>query len=154
MTSDQRQPSRKVIPADLPKYFCLTTYLSSFNVIGVLRGVVARRPGTVGMRKGLVVFQFVMSMLLIIGTMTVYTQIDYIRSKNLGMDRENLVVLNLEGDIAVNALFLNKFTYRIEISWQIFLMAGVAALVIAWLTVSYQSIKAALANPVTALRTE
>ncbi|MFB3131283.1 MAG: ABC transporter permease, partial [Rhodothermales bacterium] len=75
-------------------------YLSSFNVIGVLRGAVTRRPGAVGMRKVLVVFQFVMSMLLIIGTMTVYTQIDYIRSKNLGMDRENLVVLNLEGGIA------------------------------------------------------
>jgi len=75
-------------------------YLSSFNVIGVLRGVVARRPGAIGMRKVLVVFQFVLSMLLIIGTMTVYTQIDYIRSKNLGMDRENLVVLDLEGGIA------------------------------------------------------
>ncbi len=50
--------------------------------------------------------------------------------------------------------WLSNFAYRIEISWQIFLMAGLAALVIAWLTVSYQSIKAALANPVVALRME
>ncbi len=75
-------------------------YLSSFNVVSVLRGAVARRPGSVGLRKGLVVFQFTMSMLLIIGTLTVYTQIDYIHSKNLGMDRENLVYLDLEGGIA------------------------------------------------------
>ena len=75
-------------------------YLSSFNVIGVLRGAVTRRPGAVGVRKGLVVFQFALSTLLIIGTLTVYTQIDYIRSKNLGMDRDNLLYLNLEGGIA------------------------------------------------------
>ena len=74
-------------------------YLSSFNVIGVLRGAVARRRGAIGVRKGLVIFQFAMSMLLIIGTLTVYTQIDYIRSTNLGMDRENLVILGLEGSI-------------------------------------------------------
>ncbi len=74
-------------------------YLSSFNVIGVLRGTVARRPGAVSVRKGLVVFQFAMSTLLIIGTLTVYAQIDYIRSKNLGMDRENLMYLTLEGGV-------------------------------------------------------
>ena len=56
--------------------------------------------------------------------------------------------------VAVNAFFLNKFAYRIDLSWQLFLMAGVAALVIAGLTVSYQSIKVALANPVVALRME
>ena len=75
-------------------------YLSSFNVIGVLRGAVVRRPGAVGVRKGLVVFQFALSTLLIIGTLTVYTQIDYIRSKNLGMDRDNLLYTNLEGGVA------------------------------------------------------
>ena len=50
--------------------------------------------------------------------------------------------------------WLDGFAYRIEISWGIFLAAGLAALGIAWLTVGYQSIKAAAANPVEALRYE
>jgi putative ABC transport system permease protein len=50
--------------------------------------------------------------------------------------------------------WLQDFAYRIEISWWIFAVAGIVAIVIALLTVSYQSIKAALANPVKSLRTE
>ena len=50
--------------------------------------------------------------------------------------------------------WLEGFAYRIEISWEIFLMAGLLALVIALLTVGYQSIKAARTNPVEALRYE
>ena len=54
---------------------------------------------------------------------------------------------------AMNA-WLHNFAYHVDISWEIFLLAGLAAFVIAWLTVSYQSIKAALANPVKSLRHE
>ena len=50
--------------------------------------------------------------------------------------------------------WLDTFAYRIEISWQIFLVTGSLALVIALATVSYQAIKAALADPVKALRYE
>ena len=50
--------------------------------------------------------------------------------------------------------WLAGFPYHVEISWRIFLVAGLAALVIAVLTVSYQSIRAALADPVKALRYE
>jgi putative ABC transport system permease protein len=50
--------------------------------------------------------------------------------------------------------WLQDFAYRIEISWWIFVLAGVVAIVIALLTVSYQAIRAALANPVKSLRTE
>jgi len=50
--------------------------------------------------------------------------------------------------------WLKDFPYRITISWWIFGMAIIAALVIAFLTVSFQSIKAAVANPVKSLRTE
>ena len=50
--------------------------------------------------------------------------------------------------------WLQGYQYRIEISWWIFLIAGVVALVIALLTVSFQAIKAAVANPVKSLRTE
>jgi len=51
-------------------------------------------------------------------------------------------------------LWLQDFAYRIDIGAGIFLMAGLAALVIAWLTVSYQSVKATLINPVESLKSE
>jgi len=50
--------------------------------------------------------------------------------------------------------WLEDYTYRIEISWWIFVLAGITAIVIALVTVSFQSIKAALINPVKALRSE
>lgn len=50
--------------------------------------------------------------------------------------------------------WLQDFAYRIEISAWIFVLAGILAFLIALLTISYQAIKAALANPVTSLRTE
>lgn len=50
--------------------------------------------------------------------------------------------------------WLQDFAYRIHIAWWVFPVAGIAALIIALLTVSFQAIKAALANPVKSLRTE
>jgi len=50
--------------------------------------------------------------------------------------------------------WLQKYDYRIDISWWVFIVAGVLALVIALLTVSTQAIKAAISNPVKSLRTE
>jgi predicted permease len=50
--------------------------------------------------------------------------------------------------------WLQNYKYRIEISWWIFLAAGISALFIALITISFQSIKAAIANPVKSLRTE
>jgi len=50
--------------------------------------------------------------------------------------------------------WLQDFAYRINIGWWIFVVAGVTALLIALITVSFQAIKAAIANPVKSLRTE
>ena len=50
--------------------------------------------------------------------------------------------------------WLQEFVYRINISWWVFAVAGFAALMIALVTVSFQAIKAAIANPVNSLRTE
>jgi len=50
--------------------------------------------------------------------------------------------------------WLSDFVYRTSISWWIFVLAGVIAMVIALITVSFQAIKAAIANPVKSLRTE
>jgi len=50
--------------------------------------------------------------------------------------------------------WLEDFSYRIGISWWMFLLAGTIAFLIALLTVSFQAVKAAIANPVASLRTE
>jgi putative ABC transport system permease protein len=50
--------------------------------------------------------------------------------------------------------WLQDFAYRINISWWVFVLAGVVAILIALFTISFQSIKAAIANPVKSLRTE
>ncbi|HXB08900.1 MAG TPA: FtsX-like permease family protein, partial [Puia sp.] len=55
---------------------------------------------------------------------------------------------------AMNALFLNGFAYRVGIPWWVFVVAGLTAIVIALVTVSFQTIRAAVANPVRALRSE
>ncbi|MDB5229876.1 MAG: FtsX-like permease family protein [Chitinophagaceae bacterium] len=50
--------------------------------------------------------------------------------------------------------WLKDFAYRVNISWWVFVLAGAAALIIAFVTVSFQAIKAAMSNPVKSLRTE
>ncbi len=50
--------------------------------------------------------------------------------------------------------WLTDFAYRIDIQWWVFVLAGVLAVVVAFLTVGFQSVKAALANPVESLRSE
>ena len=74
-------------------------YLSGFNPIGVLRGSLKSGSGAVFLRRSLVIFQFVLAILMIIGTLTIYEQINYILSKNLGLDRKNVVSVGLEGPI-------------------------------------------------------
>ncbi len=74
-------------------------FLSSFQPIRVLKGTMRFSPATAWFRKGLVVFQFMLSIVLIIGTMVVSGQVDYVQSANLGYDRDNLVYIPLEGDL-------------------------------------------------------
>ena len=50
--------------------------------------------------------------------------------------------------------WLQDFAYRIDVNWSVFLLAGLIAMVIAFLTISFQTIKAAVANPSKNLRTE
>ena len=51
-------------------------------------------------------------------------------------------------------VFLHGFSYRISLSWQVFTVSGICALLLALITVSYQSVKAATANPADSLRDE
>jgi putative ABC transport system permease protein len=50
--------------------------------------------------------------------------------------------------------WLQNFAYRIQINLWIIVISGASAFLIAWITVSYQSIKAAIKNPVNSLRSE
>ncbi|TAE50113.1 MAG: FtsX-like permease family protein [Bacteroidetes bacterium] len=70
-------------------------YLSSFNVSEVFRTAVPKgRGGHARLRSGLVVFQFSVSLVLIICTMVVYLQLRYTREKPLGIEREHVLLLN------------------------------------------------------------
>jgi len=79
-------------------------------------------------------------------------------AKLLSFDFIKLVVVSIVVAAPVAYYVMNKwlsgYTYRINISWGIFLIAGLMAIAIALLTVSFQAIKAAIANPVESLRSE
>jgi putative ABC transport system permease protein len=69
-------------------------YLSSFQPIHVLKGKVAKGFKSSWLRNGLVIFQFSISIMLIIGTIVIYNQLDFIRSRKIGYDRDQVLVLH------------------------------------------------------------
>jgi putative ABC transport system permease protein len=75
-------------------------YLSSFQPLKVLRGNFLTSPPGINLREGLVVFQFTISTVLIIGALIINEQLDFIRNKKLGFNRENVVMLpNIRGGV-------------------------------------------------------
>lgn len=74
-------------------------FLSSFNIVKVLKGKFSHPGKTVSLRKVLVVVQFCFTITLIFATIVVYKQMNYIRMKNLGFDRENLIIIQMEGEL-------------------------------------------------------
>jgi putative ABC transport system permease protein len=68
-------------------------YLSSFQPIAVLKGKLAGGFKSSTLRSSLVVFQFAISIVLIVGTVVIYSQLKFIRSKHLGFDREQVLVV-------------------------------------------------------------
>jgi putative ABC transport system permease protein len=69
-------------------------FLSSFNPYEVLKGSVQNSTRNGRLRRVLVVFQFAVSILLIVGTMVMYRQIKYMLNKDLGFNKEQLIVIN------------------------------------------------------------
>jgi putative ABC transport system permease protein len=69
-------------------------YLSSFQPIKVLKGDIAKGFKGSWLRSSLVVFQFCISIILIIGTIVIYNQLNYIRNKKIGYNREQVLVLH------------------------------------------------------------
>ncbi|OEK07274.1 hypothetical protein BFP71_05785 [Roseivirga misakiensis] len=74
--------------------------LSGFNALSVLKGTFKTSGWSNGLRKGLVVFQFVISTILIISTLVIHNQMTFIRNKNLGYNKENVVYFSVEGALS------------------------------------------------------
>ncbi|WP_128545980.1 ABC transporter permease [Larkinella soli] len=73
-------------------------FLSSLKPIRILKGTLRFGAGAALFRRSLVVFQFTLSIALIVGMLVVGRQMEYIRSKNLGLDRENVLYVPLEAE--------------------------------------------------------
>ena len=78
-------------------------YLSSLRPVGVLKGVLTFSRSSIFIRKGLTVFQFVLSIVLLIATAVITRQTDYLQHTHLGYDRENLVYVRVEGALSTGA---------------------------------------------------
>jgi putative ABC transport system permease protein len=77
-------------------------YLSGFNPVKVLKGQFHSSVGELWVRKGLVVFQFVLSIILIVSVLVVYKQSEFIQNKKLGYNKDNILYFDIEGKVAVN----------------------------------------------------
>ena len=75
-------------------------FLSRFQPVKVLKGVMAEGKKGGGLRRALVTFQFVLSIFFIISTIVIYCEIEHIRNRPLGYDQENLVRIEATGDLA------------------------------------------------------
>jgi putative ABC transport system permease protein len=77
-------------------------YLSSFNPVFVLKGIKLKTGSAAIIRKGLVVTQFAVSIVLIIGTIIIYKQIQNVKSRDLGYNKDNLIQIDAQEDMIKN----------------------------------------------------
>ena len=120
-------------------FSAISIFICCIGLWGLIAFVVVRKTKEIGIRK-------------VLGSSV--QGIVYLLSK----DFLKLVIIALVVASPIAWYFMNRwlqdFAYRITISWWIFIIAGFAAVIIALITVSFQAIKAAVANPVKSLRTE
>ncbi|WP_343307384.1 ABC transporter permease [Chitinophaga niabensis] len=74
-------------------------FLSNFKPVKVLKGTVTNNKGGALLRKGLVTFQFVISIFLIISIVVIFRQQQHIQNRPLGYDKENLIIIPARGDM-------------------------------------------------------
>ncbi|HTI90073.1 MAG TPA: ABC transporter permease [Puia sp.] len=88
-------------------------FLSSLDPIKVLKGSLKFSWREILARRGLVVFQFSLTILLIMGMIVIYRQLNYIQTKNIGYDRENLIYIPVEGELATKYQLFKAEAVRI-----------------------------------------
>lgn len=125
---------------ELAKYFSLfAIFISCLGLFGLSAFTAEQRSKEIGVRK--VLGASVRSLVLLIST-----------------DFTKLVLISVAISIPISwylmSIWINDFAYSSGIEWWVFVAAGMCALIIAWLTVSWQSVKAALMNPVKSLKSE
>jgi putative ABC transport system permease protein len=89
--------------------------LSSFKPVAVLKGKVIRSSGGNFLRKGLVVFQFVASVMLISGTLVVYQQLNFMKNKDLGFNMDQTLVLKGPQVVVDSLLMQNVEAFKTEV---------------------------------------
>jgi putative ABC transport system permease protein len=88
-------------------------YLTSFKAVEVLKGTVRAGMKSKGVRSSLVILQFFISMFLIIFTMVIYEQLDYMHERNVGLDKKNVLIVQ-----NTDRLAKNKEAFRNALSQQ------------------------------------
>ncbi len=117
----------------------LTIFVAALGLFGLVTFITTQRTKEIGVRKVLgasvssIVFLITQQFLLLVGV---------------------AILISVPVAWMAGETWLQDFAYRISIEWWMFLVAGVVAIILALLTVSYQAIRAALVNPVKSLRME
>ena len=120
-------------------FACLAIFISCLGLYGLSAFMAEQRTKEIGVRKVLGASIFNLVYLL-----------------SAGITRLIVIAIVIAVPLswyAVNS-WLSRFAYHIDAGWVVFLVASVAALLIAWITVSYESLKSAIVNPIKSLRTE
>ena len=74
-------------------------YLTSYDPASVMKGEVTKGKNAIRLRKALIVFQFSISIILIISTLVIHNQLEYMKTKDMGFEREHIVHIRLNRDI-------------------------------------------------------
>jgi putative ABC transport system permease protein len=83
-------------------------FLSGFNPVKVLKGNVKSMGGNLLFRNALVIIQFMVSIILLVGTVVIYNQLKFIRDRNPGFEKANLLYMPMEGDMGSKQLALKN----------------------------------------------
>jgi putative ABC transport system permease protein len=117
----------------------LTIFISCLGLFGLAAYMAENRSKEIGIRK-------------VLGA-NVQTIVKILSKEFVVLVTISIIIATPAGWLLMNK-WLQNYNYRIEIGWMVFVWAGLIAIFIALITVSFQSIKAAIANPVKSLRTE
>jgi putative ABC transport system permease protein len=87
-------------------------YLTAFEPVIVLKGSALSGTGKSAFRRAMAVIQFAISITLVIGTLIIFKQMDYLQNKSLGFDKENMLLLSTESDTVRQGLDVFRDTLK------------------------------------------